>query len=162
MATRFLHKGLNAENELGDKVPFSFDRNKNLAAKLFNAAGAVEERFVPLNGIEIVTASKAITYADHGKIFIANSATSVNLELPATKAGIVYTLVVGELTTSEGHGFDPISVDKIIGNGVTPADGTIIQCTAATDRLGDSLTIVGDGVDGWYIIGVTGTWALDS
>lgn len=161
MATRFLHKGLNAENELGDKVPFSFDRNKNLAAKLYNGAGTVEERFAPLGGIEKVTASKTITLSDHGKTFLADSTTSVVLTLPSTVAGIEFTLIVEQLTAGTGHAFSPAAADQIIGNGFTPADDKDAICSGATDRLGDALTIVGDGELGWYIKSVTGTWARE-
>jgi hypothetical protein len=162
LATRFIHRDLAAPEPVATANGFAFDRDNTLSATLISAAGTQETGYIPNSRIELVTASKAITYADHGKIFLADSTTTVNLSLPATRAGITYTLVVKQLTEDEGHGFDPVAADKIIGNGVTPADGTIIQCTAATDRLGDSLTIVGDGVDGWYITEVTGTWALDS
>lgn len=161
MATRFIHKGLDAEGELGDKVYLGFDRNKNLASKLTNGAGTSEDRYVPLAGFESVTASKSLTYSDHGKTFEADSTTSVVLTLPATRKGVTYTFVVGQLTTSGGHALSPNAADKFMGNGFTAADDKDAICSAATDRVGDSITVVGDGVDGWYITAVTGTWARE-
>lgn len=162
MATRFIHKGLDVERELGDKAQLVFDRNKNLSSRLNNGAGTDETRFVPLSGVEKVTASKTITYSDHGKTFFADSTTSVVLTLPATKAGITFTLVVEQLTDTSGHAFSPAAADQIIGNGFTPADDKDAICSAATDRVGDALTIVGDGELGWYITAVTGTWAREA
>lgn len=162
MATRFIHKGLNAENELGDKVYFGFDRDKNLASKVFNGAGTSEDRFVPLAGVEKVTASKSIGYSDHGKTFFADSTTSVVLTLPATKKGVTYTFVVEQLTAGTGHALSPNAADQIIGNGFTPAVDKDAICSGATDRLGDSITVVGDGELGWYITSVTGTWAREA
>jgi hypothetical protein len=55
-----------------------------------------------------------------------------------------------------------VSADLIRGNGITPADNKDLICTQATSRIGDSCTIVGDGVDGWYITAITGTWARET
>lgn len=162
MATRFIHKGLDVEKELGDKVQLVFDRNKNLTSRLNNGAGTDETRFVPLNGVEKVTASKTLTYSDHGKTFFADSTTSVVLTLPATKAGITFTLVVEQLTAASGHAFSPAAADFITGNGLTAVDDKDLICSAATDRVGDTVTIVGDGEDGWFISSVIGTWAKEA
>lgn len=162
MATRWIHKGLDPEQELGDKVHFVFDRNKNAATKLTNGAGTVETRYFPASGVEAVTASKSLTYSDHGKTFVADSTTSVVLTLPATRAGVEFTLVVGQLTTSGGHAFSPNASDAIMGNGFTVEDDKDAIISAATDRVGDAITVVGDGNAGWYIKSVVGTVAREA
>lgn len=120
------------------------------------------KRPVSSTAIKTVTASTTATAAQSGTTFIADSTTSVVITLPATVAGLRYTLAVKQLTTSGGHAFSPAAADKIMGNGFTSADDKDAVCSAATDREGDTLTVVGDGVDGWYIVGVTGTWARES
>ena len=36
--------------------------------------------------------------------------------------------------------------------------GRASRFAGSGDRAGDAITLVGDGVDGWYITGLTGTW----
>ncbi len=116
---------------------------------------------VASDDVALVTASATLTGADDGKTIIADSTTSVVMTLPATALGMKFTLVVGQLTTSGGHAFSPNASDKIMGNGFTAADDKDAICTADTDRVGDSITLVGDGSLGWYITAVTGTWARE-
>jgi hypothetical protein len=120
------------------------------------------KRPIAVSNVEIVDASKTATTAASGTTYIADSTTSVVITLPATVAGLRYTLVVGQLTTSGGHAFSPAAADKIIGNGFTPADDKDAICTAATDVVGDKITLVGDGSLGWYVESVVGTWARES
>lgn len=113
--------------------------------------------------VVVVTADTTLTEADSGKIIIINAAAAKVLTLPATAAGLTYTLQHQVATTSgAGHAFSPVAADLIRGNGFTPADNKDAICTQATSRIGDSITIVGDGVDGWYITAVTGTWAREA
>ncbi len=122
------------------------------------------QRYVRGAAFESKTASFTITAEDDGKVFEADSTTSVVATLPAasdTTKGMRVTLVVGQLTTSGGHAFSPNASDKIMGNGFTAADDKDAICSAATDRVGDAMTLICDGVDGWYIESVTGTWARE-
>lgn len=113
--------------------------------------------------VVVVTADTTLTEADSGKVIIINSATSRTLTLPATMAGLTFTLSHQVATTSgAGHAFSPAAADLIRGNGFTPADNKDAVCTQATSRIGDAMTIVGDGVDGWYITSLTGTWAREA
>ena len=111
----------------------------------------------------VVTDAVTLTAADSGKIIVMNATASKVVNLPATAAGLVFTLTHQVATSSgAGHAFSPVSADLIRGNGITPADNKDLICTQATARIGDSCTIVGDGVDGWYITAITGTWARET
>jgi hypothetical protein len=109
--------------------------------------------------------SKAANYtvvaADTGKVIEA-AAVDLVFTLPATVAGLQFTFVVKTISATTGLSISPAAADKIMGNGFTAADDKDAINTAATDRVGDSLTLVGDGVDGWYVVGVTGTWARET
>lgn len=113
--------------------------------------------------VVVVTVDTTLTALDSGKIIIINAAAAKILTLPATAAGVTFTLQHQVATTTgAGHAFSPAAADLIRGNGLTPADNKDVICTQASSRIGDSITIVGDGVDGWYITSVVGTWAREA
>lgn len=72
------------------------------------------------------------------------------------------TVVVETLSTTTGCSLSPASIDKIQGSSITAADDKDIVNTAATDAVGDVMTIVCDGEDGWWIVDSTGTWARET
>lgn len=108
-------------------------------------------------------ANYTVTTADSGALIYVTSADKV-MTLPSTAAGLTYTFVIttAGLSASTGLSISPAAADKIMGNGLTAADNKDAINSGATDRDGDSLTIVGDGVDGWFITAVTGTWAREA
>lgn len=113
--------------------------------------------------VETKTASFTLTAADSGKIFLIDGTASVVATLPSTALGLEYTLIVKQLPGSgAGTAFSPAAADKIIGNGFTAADDKDAINSAASDALGDWLTVVGDGADGWYITSIKGTWAREA
>ncbi len=113
--------------------------------------------------VVVLTTNRTALAGESGTTFIASSTTSIVLTLPATAAGLEFTLInAGLTTTGTGHSISPASVDKIIGNGFSPADDKDAMNTAATDVIGDMITVIGDGVDGWYIKDIKGTWAKES
>jgi hypothetical protein len=124
---------------------------------------ASKEELLTQKVVQVTAATHTLTAKDSGAILIASNLTSSIITLPSTAVGLRYTLVVGVLPTSGvGHSFSPAALDKISGNGFTPADDKDAVCVVASDRLGDVLTIVGDGVDGWIITNVTGTWTREA
>ena len=158
MATRFVQRGSPvAASQTGEHAGIGVKASDNLL--YVNADGTA--RPIPTANVEAKTASFTATAAQSGTTFVADSTTSVIVTLPATAKGLRYTLVVGQLTTVTGHSFSPAAADKIMGNGFTAADDKDAICTAASDRIGDAITLVGDGVDGWYITSVVGTWARE-
>lgn len=117
---------------------------------------------VPVNRTIVATASFTLLPKDNGAVIFADSTTSVVVTLPATAKGLRFTLVVKQLTTATGHSFSPAAADYITGNGLTAVDDKDLICSAASDRVGDAVQIVADGVDGWFITAVSGTWAKEA
>jgi hypothetical protein len=105
-----------------------------------------------------LTANRTLTAADSGKVFITGAADLV-VTLPPTRAGLMFTFVVRTLSTTTGLSISPQPLDQIIGGGVTPADDKDLINTGSTDVVGDTVTLVGDGVDGYLITNLSGTWA---
>ena len=119
---------------------------------------------LPAAGL-IKVESKAANYImsdkDSGTTFIA-TAVDIEFTLPATALGLVYTVVSKVPSGGVGVRVRPISTDKIMGNGFTSLDNKAAINSGATDREGDMITFVGDGIDGWLITGVIGVWAREA
>lgn len=117
---------------------------------------------------ELVTDDKTLDANDSGKVFfIATDAKTFTL--PATAVGLEYTFVN---TGSDGNNIitiSPNAADGIFGT-ITLA-GTVVQMagTADTDIIntkasalkGDMVKLIGDGVDGWAIVSISGIWASE-
>lgn len=168
MATRFIHKNLDLDGtDYANVAPFGVEDDGGLAVRRGSEWKGVAstdpgvER-IPVQRFVSVTASANLSVADNGGVFEADSTTSVVLTLPATQKGLTYTLVVGQLTAAGGHAFSPQAADKIMYGPTTAVDNKDLICTAATDRVGDCVTVVGDGVDGWYVTSAIGTWAAEA
>jgi hypothetical protein len=113
--------------------------------------------------IEITTGADSLTAAESGKVMMIDSTTTRIISLPATAAGLTYTITVKTAATSgNGHQISPVAADKIIDTAITPADDKDLINTQATGKAGDSVTLVGDGVDGWLVVAKTGTWAREA
>ena len=117
------------------------------------------------------TASESgTTFLQTGNVTPANHVVT----LPATVAGLTYTFVfVG--TATQGFQISPAADDKIMGSIVDIADGNIV--TASTNgsgtnnkdlildtgsKVGDRVTLIGDGTHGWVILDGVGSWAFES
>lgn len=127
----------------------------------------VEAKLGPIGasngGAGVVTkdAAYTVTEADNGRTFVA-TAVDLVFTLPATKNGLEYTFYTGLASTTTGLSISPAAADKINGLGITAADNKDLINTAATDAVGDCVTIRGDGVDGWYVVSIRGTWAREA
>lgn len=107
------------------------------------------------------TANYTVTSKDHGCLFVAGAVDLV-FTLPPANAiskGMELSFQTQTLSTTTGLQVSPAAVDKIMGKGITAADDKDLINTAATDAVGDTVTLVCDGVDGWYIKSMLGTWA---
>ena len=109
---------------------------------------------------KVVTTAVDVTLTedDSGKIIVVTGADKV-VTLPATQAGLVYTIVTGIVSSTTGLSVSPAAADQIIGLGFTAADDKDAINTQATERVGDSITLVGNGSTGWLAIHASGTWA---
>jgi hypothetical protein len=109
------------------------------------------------------SADFTLTALDSEKVFLLTAADKI-CTLPATVAGLRFTFVISAAALSAGTGFSisPNASDKIMANGITSADNKDLINTGATDAEGDTVTIEGDGVDGWYVTVMRGTWAREA
>lgn len=119
-----------------------------------------------------VTTNKTLAITDVG--IVQNvTADGLVITLPATVVGYSYTIRNGGAAPSgaaAGTGADfsvginvsPNAADKIAGNGFTATDDKDAINTKATARVGDEIRIIGDGVNGWFLEIVKGTWAREA
>ena len=99
--------------------------------------------------------NRTLTADESGSTVFVTAADKV-MTLPATQAGLTYTFVLGNggLSSGTGLSISPAAADAIDSNG----DDTDFVNSGATDTVGDSVTVVGDGAGGWYAMNVQGTW----
>ena len=111
---------------------------------------------------ELIAATPlTLTAADSGKTFYTTIADVV-FNLPATAAGLSFTVVTGVASAGTGTALSPVAADLIEGAGVTPADNKDLINTGATDAVGDSVTVYGNGTTGWLAVVNKGTWAREA
>lgn len=104
------------------------------------------------------SASWTVDASESGAVYLIKAA-DVKATLPSTAAGLTFTFIVHTPSTTTGFQVDPAAADAIHGGGQASTDNKDLINTAATDAEGDTVTIVGDGVDGWWITSIVGTWA---
>lgn len=121
---------------------------------------------------EDVTEAKTLTLAHCGVVQNV-TVDGLTITLPATTAGASFTIRnggVAKTSAAAGTGDDfsnlvtvsPNSSDKIQGCEISAQDDKDLLNTKATARVGDELSITGDGTDGWLIRQLKGTWARQS
>jgi hypothetical protein len=115
-------------------------------------------------------ATITVTAAQSGGTFLATKGSATQTyTLPAVAAGLRYTFICGhasgEILIDQAASevititsFAAVGVDADTGI-IATAAGTGIKNTAATNAIGDSITLISDGT-GWYSIGIgSGIWA---
>ena len=109
--------------------------------------------------IQIDTASTVgVLAAQSGTIFIANAA-DIEYGLPATQKGLTFTFIAQVVETGTvGLSVSPVPLDNINGG----TDDKDLINSFGGDVAGDSITVVGDGVNGWYTTSKIGTWAAEA
>lgn len=110
--------------------------------------------------VNLAAATQDLTAAHSGEKFVG--AVDAVFSLPPASAatkGVWYEFETGAVSTGTGLSISPAAADHIRGNGLTSVDDKDLINTGATDRLGDSVRMYCDGVDGWVIEAIIGTWA---
>lgn len=118
-------------------------------------------------GYTLDTDNVTLTSSNCGEVH-ALATDAKTYTLPATVAGCMFTFINAG---AGGHNIIeliPNAADQVFGetriaNGtrltIAGAAGEHILNTKATAVRGDQMTIIGDGADGWYIVGSAGIWA---
>ncbi len=113
--------------------------------------------------VNLAAATQTLTAAQSGEKFVG--AVDAVFTLPAAAAGtkgVWYEFECGALSSGVGLSLDPAAADHIRGNGLTSVDNKDLINSGATDRLGDMVRVYCDGVDGWVIEEIIGTWAKEA
>lgn len=113
--------------------------------------------------VNLAAATQTLTAAQSGQKFVG--AVDAVFTLPAAAAGtkgVWYEFECGALSSGTGLSISPAAADHIRGNGLTSVDNKDLINSGATDRLGDMVRLYCDGVDGWVIEAVIGTWAKEA
>lgn len=113
--------------------------------------------------VNLAAATQTLTAAQSGQRFVG--AVDVVFTLPAAAAGtkgVWYEFECGALSAGVGLSISPAAADNIRGNGLTAVDNKDLINSGASDRLGDMVRIYCDGVDGWVIEAIIGTWAKEA
>lgn len=108
-----------------------------------------------------ITANTTLVAADTGKTFIINSAAPITITLPSTVAGLRFSFTLKVAVTSGAHAISPAAADAIFCTALTYVDDKDLLNATATSVIGDHVTLVGDGVDGWYVTSLGGTWTKE-
>ena len=106
-----------------------------------------------------VTTAQTLTAADNNRVFLAAAANLV-FTLPSTVEGLRFTFVTHTVSAGTGTSLSPAAADAI--HHTTSVDNKDLINSGASDVEGDSVTVVGDGVDGWWVESIFGTWAKES
>jgi hypothetical protein len=118
---------------------------------------------IPIEQPELVSAVKTLTPEENGKSILYAILASGSITLPPARAGrgMRFSVSLAALPTGGvGAQLAAVGVDRFIGCGLNGIAGQVLRNPAASDVLGDSVTVVSDGVDIWYITDKTGIWAL--
>jgi hypothetical protein len=111
------------------------------------------------------TDNVTLTSADCGKVYAIATDAKV-FSLPATAAGCEFTFINAGANDHNIVAIDPTTNDQIFGDCgavvIAGATGEKLQNTKTGSKRGDSVKIVGDGVDGWYITSCNGVWAEET
>lgn len=143
-----------------DKARLEIMRIDGTNRKVLVAQGAT---LGAARAVTLAAATQTLTAAQSGEKFVG--AVDAVFTLPAAAAatkGVWYEFECGALSVGTGLSISPAAADHIRGNGLTSTDDKDLINTGATDRLGDMVQLYCDGVDGWVIERIIGTWAKEA
>jgi len=112
--------------------------------------------------VNLAAASAVLDATQSGEKFVG--LVDAVFTLPAAAAGtkgVWYEFETGALSVGVGLSISPNVADHIRGNGLTSVDDKDLINSGGGDRLGDSVRLYCDGVDGWVIEEIIGTWAKE-
>ena len=130
------------------------------------------EQLIVTGGLQVnttaVTGAVTLGADECGNVMMTTAAIdTATVTLPATVAGCVYTLMYtgadgGALLDISPNASDAIHGSCTLAASVLEFNGTDdndIGLTKATANTGDTITLAGDGTEGWYVTTCTGIWA---
>lgn len=103
-----------------------------------------------------------LALATHSGLDIYVDTDAKVMTLPATHVGDRFRIINDGADAGVLVSIAPNAADKISGMGLTAADNKKLLNTKATAKRGDFVELVADGVDGWVVNAVQGTWAREA
>ena len=128
-----------------------------------------DSQVIGASSIETITADATISLDDSGSVFLVGT-DALTISLPATQKGSTFTFINSGADGNNTITLSPVAADAIFGTIANAAADSVsggvvdkdIVNTKATSNKGDRITIIGDGVDGWYIVDGVGIWASEA
>ena len=112
-----------------------------------------------LDQFVVKTLDYQVTAADNGTVF-AIATDAKTFTLPATAEGLRYTFINTGADGAVLLKVSPAAADAI--HYITSVDNKAIQNTKATAIEGDFVSLYGDGINGWFVTAIKGTWAKEA
>jgi hypothetical protein len=112
-----------------------------------------------------VTGNKTLAATDVG--IVQNVTVTSTITLPAvgtSTVGQTYIIRNGGSGSTDGKvtiNVSPNSVDRLIGNGFTSTDDKDAINTLGRGGV-DEIVVVSDGLNGWFLSKVSGTWTREA
>lgn len=130
------------------------DVTGNVTGGLTANGGFIREPAPVVTAEDTIAVSAALT----GTTYLATKATATQVfTLPAAAVGLTYTFVCGH---ADGEILiDPTASDDITGKGFATTGATGIKNTAATNAVGDAVTLIAVSATHWVAKSTVGTWA---
>ncbi len=134
----------------------------------------MDNSFVARQSVDVST-NKTLTAADCG--IVQNViADGIVITLPSTADGLAYIIRNGGAKVTNGPAgavadgtvlvaVSPAAADGITGLGFTATINKDALNTKATSRVGDEITLLGNGTAGvtaWTVLSAKGTWAREA
>ncbi len=118
---------------------------------------------------ENITENKTLAI-EHQGVVQNVIADGLNITLPATVVGYIFTIRNGGVPKTSGPAgtgddgsaivkITPNASDLIAGLELTASDADSINNTKATAKVGDEITLIGNGTTGWNVVSIKGIWA---
>lgn len=135
----------------------------------FKTDASGDSQIIGASSIETITADATISLDDSGTVFLVGT-DALTITLPATQKGATFTFINSGADANNTITLSPTADDAIFGTIANAAADSVsggvpdkdIVNTKATANKGDRITIVGDGVDGWYIVDGVGIWSSEA
>lgn len=141
----------------------SGNANFRSVVPIYDLAGWVHRAV--FSEVVAITDNTTLTADDSGKTYTIG-VDAKTITLPPTEAGVKFTFVMNAARTTVEIVISPNAADGIYGTTnastnvvLSGTDDVDIKNTKATAEKGDCITLVGDGVNGWFVVGCHGIWA---
>jgi hypothetical protein len=141
----------------GKKVPvFFLNSDKDIGVHNIKNTGRPQFNTTWLKGVS-KTASATLALEESGPVSVTSAAGAVVLTLPATVVGLSYTVYV-IADSANAVSLSPNASDRIEGMNLNSAHSDDKDFVLAAPKKGDYIQIIGDGVNGWFVLEGSGVW----